>query len=188
MRTRQRNRLRNRPAYTLTVQPGRAEYATSVVANWLVNDPVYRSKAREAYTSGDPEDLRCYIEAALRLTVTSYLASTVRNQLAPADYDRIHWPTVAAALTAPTRAEWATEQVTAWILSARGFHRSEADRYAEANDFLGLRNHIHTALRFAGFYHPQRALGRELTDTDFGRIDWCAIGRALTADRLALPR
>ncbi|MFE3105312.1 hypothetical protein [Nocardia tengchongensis] len=180
--------MHTRPAYTLTIQPGRADYITNLVAYWLINDPEYRSKARAAYTTDDPDDLRDYIKAVLQLPVTTHLASTVRNQLAPADHNRIHWPTIAAALTAPTRAEWATEQITAWIMSTPGFHRRQARHYAKADDLLGLRNHIHDALRFSGFYHPHYALGRELTDADFGRIDWCAVSRALTGRRFALTR
>lgn len=82
----------------MTEHSDRARYVTDQVALWIVSDGDYYGKARE-YAEQGPKALQEYAERRLRTARPHSAAWHVRQELAPNDYDRIHWDDVAHQLT-----------------------------------------------------------------------------------------
>ena len=78
----------------------RAWYVTEQVSLWIQNDGEYIEEAR-ANASAEPNGLRGfeqYLTRVISLARKGEAAWHVQQELAPNDWDRIHWDDVAEAL------------------------------------------------------------------------------------------
>ena len=74
----------------------RARYVTEQVSLWIQNDGDYIEQARER--AHDPERLRAFLGSVIRRAPKGQAAWHVAAELAPNDWDRVHWDDVAEAL------------------------------------------------------------------------------------------
>lgn len=77
----------------------RAKWVTEQVALWLANDGEFYDTARKLARQGSLPDMApAYVELLRRADPRTTHAGWLAAQLAPEDYDRIHWADVAAEL------------------------------------------------------------------------------------------
>lgn len=76
----------------------RARWVTHLVTAWIENDSDYANKAREMYQEFDMATFGQYLATTLRRARKYTAPWQCAQELAPNDYQRIHWSDVADSL------------------------------------------------------------------------------------------